>query len=95
MSVGVANEPLPVEQFPALTAIRFSRHAFVGRVPGLDVASDKAEALRRLDAIHGEVRKSIGIDKMPLATAEQVHGRDIAAIDRRPANDHCFAGCDG
>ena len=41
-----------VEFFPSLTELSVVRHGFVGRVPGIDVATDRAEALSRLDATH-------------------------------------------
>ncbi len=46
---------LPVEQFPALNAIEIGRHAFIQRIPGIDVSHDKAEVLERLDAAHREI----------------------------------------
>lgn len=90
----VPNESLPIEQFAALSAVEFCRHAFVGRVPGLDVASDKTEALRRLDAVHREVRRSLGIDALPLVTTEQVHGSEVAVVDAKPHGDQHLSGCD-
>ena len=53
------------------------------RVPGIDVAQDKAEALSRLDRVHAEVRNAIGVGEMPFVTAEQVHGNSIAVVDGR------------
>jgi copper oxidase (laccase) domain-containing protein len=64
-------------------------------VPGIDVSHDKAEALRRLDAAHLEIRREIGMADWPLLTAEQVHGDKIATIDLAPTSDKEFAGCDG
>ena len=43
------SAPLPLEKFAALDAIPQVAHAFLGRVPGLDVQVDREEALRRLD----------------------------------------------
>jgi copper oxidase (laccase) domain-containing protein len=85
----------PVEYFPALTAIANVRHAFIERVPGIDVSDDKAEALKRLEIVHRVARREIGIGDWPLLTAQQVHGDKIAVIDRPVGRDHEFADCDG
>jgi hypothetical protein len=93
---------LPFEQFPALSAIGICRHAFTRRIPGIDVSSDKAEVLKRLDAAHHEVRNAIGLGDWPLFTAEQVHGNKIAVVERAVASavpsgvdGREFPGCDG
>lgn len=85
----------PLERFAALAAQPFVQHGFTGRVVGIDVASDKAEALRRLDRVHCGVRRSLAMEAMPFVTAEQVHGREIAIIDRPIESDSCIARCDG
>ena len=73
---------LPFEQFPALSAIGICRHVFIQRIPGIDVSHDKAEVLNRLDAAHREIRKETGFGNWPLFTAEQIHGNEIALIDK-------------
>jgi len=83
------------EEFPALQRIPGVVHSFLGRAPGIDAAHDKAEALRRLDGIHREVREAYGIASGPFVTAEQVHGNRVATVDRLFAADRCFADCDG
>jgi copper oxidase (laccase) domain-containing protein len=85
----------PVEYFPALQAIKFCRHAFIERIPGIDVSHDKAEALKRLDAVHREMRREIGMGDWPLLTAQQIHGDKIAVVDQPIASDKEFASCDG
>ena len=90
-----APDQLPIERFEALSAIPFIRHAFIGRVPGIDVASDKAEALRRLDRVHREARRDLELAEFPTATAEQVHGREVAVIDQPLPADKRIAGVDG
>ena len=86
---------VPVEYFPALRAITFCHHAFIERIPGIDVSHDKAEALKRLDAVHRELRDQIGMARWPLLTAQQIHGDKIAIVDSTAASDKEFAGCDG
>ncbi|CAA9227955.1 MAG: FIG00003370: Multicopper polyphenol oxidase [uncultured Chthoniobacterales bacterium] len=90
-----ASAQLPIERFTALEAVPSIQHAFIARVAGIDVASDKAEALRRLDGVHREVRRSLGVAEFPFVTAEQVHGRGVAVVDAPVSSDHRFAGCDG
>jgi copper oxidase (laccase) domain-containing protein len=89
-----ANE-FPTEQFLALSATDVCRHAFIKRVPGIDVSHDKAEALRRLEAIHQRIRGSVGMGDWPLLTAEQVHGNKIKIVESPVEADEHFAGTDG
>jgi copper oxidase (laccase) domain-containing protein len=91
----VTSSELPVEQFPALRSLGEVIHCFIRRVPGIDVAHDKAEALRRLDGVHREVRAEHGLAGKPFLTAQQIHGNEIAVIDRAVERDECFEGCDG
>ena len=46
---------VPIEYFPALRDITISRHAFIQRIPGIDVSHDKAEALKRLDRLRPDL----------------------------------------
>jgi copper oxidase (laccase) domain-containing protein len=69
---------LPVERFPALDALEDVLHAFVLRVPGLDVRTDRQIALKRLDAFHEIARRSFGTRQFRLA--EQVHGNSVAVV---------------
>jgi copper oxidase (laccase) domain-containing protein len=71
------------------------RHAFVRRVPGIDVSYDKTEVLARLDAVHRQVRDSLGLGRAAFFTAEQVHGRKVAVIDSPASIDRCVDACDG
>ena len=90
------SETAPLfERFAVLSELPDCRHAFTRRVPGLNVSHDKAEALRRLDAVHREIRESIGMDDWPLLTAEQVHGDKIEIVDRPIESDRYFAARDG
>ena len=91
----VAPNHSRLEQFPSLEAVPNVRHGFIVRIPGIDVSADKEDALRRLDAIHRDYRKQIGVGDWPLLTAQQVHGDKIAVIDRPMQHDHTFSGCDG
>lgn len=86
---------LAVEQFDALTNIPNCRHAFTRRVPGIDVAGDKTEALTQLEAAHLEIRRAFGMADWPLLTAEQIHGSKIAVVDRAIQSGKHFTTCDG
>src|SRR5439155_20695744 len=83
------------ERFPSIDAIGICRGAFVKRVPGVEVSDDKAEALRRLDAVHRAARSSLGMAAWPFLTSHQVHGNRVGVIDSRMANDEHCAGYDG
>jgi len=87
--------PKPVEFFPALTATAVVRHGFVGRIAGIDVATDRAEALNRLDVVHRAIRFELDLGTRGFATAEQVHGNRIALIDCPLQGEQCFEGADG
>ena len=52
--------------------------AFIPRVPGVDVVTDRATALARLREPHGQLLRAAGFDPERLATAEQVHGDSVA-----------------
>ena len=95
MRHGQRSDHSRLELFPALDAIPNLRHAFIARIPGIDVSADKAEALQRLDAVHRNYRDQIGIGNWPLLTAQQVHGSKIAIVDQPIERDKEFAGCDG
>ena len=89
------SNPSAVERFSTLAAIPTCRHAFIRRIPGIEVSYDKAEVLARLDAAHREIRRSLAMDRGPFLTAQQVHGNRIAVIERPTVSDECFSGCDG
>jgi polyphenol oxidase len=84
-----------LEFFPALNDIEVIKHVFVGRVPGIDVAVDRTEALARLDETHRAVREGLGFAADAFAIAEQVHGQELAVIDQPLFGERCFAGVDG
>ncbi|MEP6709946.1 MAG: polyphenol oxidase family protein [Verrucomicrobiota bacterium] len=98
LSISAATAPREqsaVEQFTALESSGVCRHAFIRRIAGIDVFCDKAEALRRLETAHRNIRRTIGVESWPLLTAEQVHGNKIAIVDGPVESSKQFAGCDG
>lgn len=81
------------ETFPALSALPGVVHAFTLRVPGIEVQVDREEALRRLDAVHAEIRRELGLDARVFATARQVHGAGLAVVDAKTRE--CVPDVDG
>lgn len=91
----MSDAQLPVEYFPALSALPEIVHGFTLRAPGLEMSHDKAEALARLDNIHRQVRDEHGLGKKPFVTAQQIHGKEIAVVNTALCDNKCFANCDG
>ncbi len=56
----------------------FCRAAFITRIPGVDVRTDRETALARLKPAHDDLLAESGFS--PIATAEQVHGNRIATV---------------
>ncbi|MBE2205266.1 MAG: polyphenol oxidase family protein [Chthoniobacterales bacterium] len=81
------------ESFSALDALSDIRAVFTCRVPGLDVSTEREEALRRLRLTHGQILEDAGFGGMPLATAEQVHGNLVATVSK--ATSFPVSGADG
>lgn len=73
-------ETFPVLQPPALDAGIGLAHAFVTRVPGVEVSTDKAATLAQLKPWHAAAREALGFPEDQLFTAEQVHGGETARI---------------
>lgn len=74
----------PVEVFDSLLALAPFHHAFLCRVPGLDVHTDREDALARLAGYHDAARRELGFPVDPFATALQVHGNRVTVL-REPS----------
>jgi copper oxidase (laccase) domain-containing protein len=74
---------VPVEQFAVLRETGIVLHGFTLRIPGLDVKTDRATALQRLDKYHALALAGCGTRSLRLA--HQVHGKGIAVVDRKSA----------
>ena len=74
-------DPGSYEHFPALAALPSIRHAFCGRVPGVEVKVDRAEALSRLAAQHEIIRAALEMDGKEFVIGEQLHGCEVAVVD--------------
>lgn len=57
-------------------------HVFTGRVPDLNVKTDRATAMERLEDHHAAVRAELGLARRRFLTAEQTHGANVAIVDR-------------
>ncbi len=62
-----------------IDALPHARAAFISRVPGIDVATDRETALERLAPAHAAAREAAGFSPR-MATAEQVHGVSVAGV---------------
>jgi len=71
-----------IESVQALDDIPRIAARFIGRIPGVDVTAERAEAMGRLAQHHRNLLASAGLGHYPLATAEQIHGKLV----------HCVAG---
>lgn len=69
----------PCETFPALDALPGIRAAFIARIPGIDVATDRETALARLSERHASLAISMGFGSPALA--EQIHGNHVAVVE--------------
>lgn len=56
------------------------RHGFTQRVPGIDVHSDRATVLHRLEEAHTAAREAAGVGDRRFIFGEQVHGRELAVV---------------
>jgi len=79
------------DPFHPLADVPGVRAAFIPRIPGIDVVTDRATALSRLASVHEEFLRVRGFDPVRLATAEQIHGDTIAIAGQAD----CYAGADG
>jgi copper oxidase (laccase) domain-containing protein len=79
----------PAAIFEPLAGVPGVNAAFIPRIAGIDVVTDRATALERLASSHGEYLRQRGFDIAQVATAEQVHG-DIVAVAEKPS-DHAGA----
>jgi len=78
------HPPAPHETFPVLASLAGVRHAFLQRVPALDVRTDRETAMARLAAIQRSTLDAIGFAEIPLARAEQIHSNKVALVSEAP-----------
>jgi copper oxidase (laccase) domain-containing protein len=71
----------PLETIPELRDIPGVRASFIGRIPGVDVAVPREEAMARLRPFHQRLLETDAGASHPFITAEQIHGSSVAIID--------------
>jgi polyphenol oxidase len=71
--------------FPPLDALTGLRAAFLTRVQGIDVKTDRDTAMARLADLQRTSLDMLGFYGMPLAHASQVHGNAVAHISASDA----------
>jgi len=70
----------PIESVQALEGTtRIAAH-FIGRIPGLSIAVERAEAMVLLASPHHRILQQSCPESFPLITAEQIHGKEIAIV---------------
>ncbi|WP_166443044.1 polyphenol oxidase family protein [Phragmitibacter flavus] len=79
--------------FAGLSALERFVHTFTLRHPTVDVQADRAEVLRRLGGWHADVVASLGFELEQVASAEQVHGNQVAVV--RSGTTEPVPGADG
>jgi len=89
----MTTTPCHIDRFPVLDAIAGIRAVFLGRCPGVDTACDRGEALGRLRDPHRALADAHGFAGMPVVSAEQVHGSEVAVVDS--VSGAPVAGADG
>jgi len=83
----------PIESVQALDGIPNIAARFIGRIPGMNVAVERSEAMARLALTHRHLLHTTGLGSFPLATAEQIHGKDVHVISNHA--DLSAKGADG
>lgn len=67
-----------LRQFEPLPGVTGTRAAFIPRIGGVDVTTDRETALQRLASSHADWLHARGFEPGQLATAEQIHGAGVA-----------------
>lgn len=68
---------------------------FIGRIPGIEVDTDKWGTLARLKPFHDSHIESLGFNASQLALAEQVHGAEIVDVSGLHEFSSYSPGVDG
>jgi len=80
-------------KFPSLPESAPVKARFFGRVPGVDVNTDRESALLRLRGIHEKAMVTAGFTVQNARSAEQVHGGLVRQVDL--AGSQSPPPCDG
>ena len=82
-----------IESFPTLDAIPRIAARFLTKVPDVPVTLERKEAMALLAPFHQQFLRECGLGDYPLATAEQVHGTEVAVVTT--ASNEPIPGVDG
>ena len=70
----------PIESVQALEGIPRIAAYFIGRIPDLSIAVERAVAMALLAPQHHRILEQEDLENFPLVTAEQIHGKEIAIV---------------
>ncbi|MFP6872808.1 MAG: polyphenol oxidase family protein [Verrucomicrobiales bacterium] len=87
--------PPEVQRFDALEGISGVRHSLLLKAPRIDVSLDRQDAIANLRPYYRGGISCLGYTFEQTATAEQVHGSNIARVDCVQGFDFPVAGVDG
>lgn len=82
--------------FQPLDGVAGVEAIFIPRIVGIDTATDRETALSRLRSRHDQILARGGIDPAGLATAQQIHGAEVASVGtggRSEGADGLVTGC--
>ena len=74
-------EDIPIESFPELLELPGLAHGFVCRQRGVGVSLDRDQTLANLHDGFCAAIEQLGIDPLQVASAEQVHGGEVVAVE--------------
>ena len=81
------------ETYEGLLGVAGVRHGFTLRVEGVKVEGERREVLEALSEAHEEARRFLGLGSGRRIGAEQVHGGEVAVVDRK--SESVVMGVDG
>lgn len=71
-----------VETFPVLDVTPGIKARFFGRIPSLAVKEQRQKVMTLLAPHHQQLLRAEHLGEYPLVTCEQVHGNQVAVVDR-------------
>ena len=71
-----------IETLPPLDAVEGVSARFIGRFPEIEVSVEREEAMMRLRPLQLARLAQEGLGDLPLVTAEQIHGAEVARVSQ-------------
>jgi len=84
-----------IDTYSSLDAIKGLTHGFICRHPEIDVKTDRAEAIGRLEPHFDRCLDFLGVNRRCLAMCEQVHAAEVKICGLKGPEGTEFAGTDG